>query len=391
MAEHQSWAVMEGYMHQIAEKLAALIRQYGWEDDFQAALAKAQASEISGFPQIPTLEDFLRQTSDLVTYTPAAGADVRNAFAAHLHYYYVLSQEPLRCLQSPLEPGESAQELTPLSAWMVEFVQARGSYMDTLESAQGIEVFRAHPALAWDEYMPPPSGYLTFNQFFARHVKPGARPIEGLNDDTVLVSPADSTYLGVWQINENSELQVEDDRLEIKGLRWSIHELLQGSEYADRFKGGIFTHSFLKATDYHRWHTPVSGKVVEARVVQGQVYAEAVALPQMVDGRQVQVLDLLDEVGYQFLQTRGIVMIDSPAGLVACIPVGMGMVSSVVITAEVGKTLHKGEELGYFQFGGSDFVMVFERNSHVELTCQANQHLKQGRRIGHFHPENISV
>jgi phosphatidylserine decarboxylase len=369
-------------MHPIAEKLVSLIRQYGWEENFRAAIEKAQACEVAGFPQIPTLEDFLRQTSDLVTYTPLAGADVRNAFAAHLHYYFVLSQEPLRQLQNPVEPGETNKELTPLSAWMVEFAQARGSYMDTLESAKGIEAFRRHPALNWDEYMPPPSGYLTFNQFFARHVRPGARPIEGIEDDTVLVSPADSTYLGMWSINDNLELQVDDDRLEIKGLRWSIHELLQGSEYADRFKGGIFTHSFLKSTDYHRWHTPVRGKVVEVRVVQGQVYAEAVALPQIVDGKKMQVLDLLDEVGYQFLQTRGIVIIDSPTGLVACIPVGMGMVSSVIITAEVGKTLHKGEELGYFQFGGSDFIMVFERDSHVKLICQPNQPYKQGSRIG---------
>src|SRR5262249_22960595 len=159
-------------------------------------------------------------------------------------------------------------------------------------------------------------------------------------DDTVLVSPADATYLGMWSINEHGELLSEDDRLVIKGLRWSIDELLQGSAYADRFKGGIFTHSFLKSTDYHRWHTPVRGAVVEARVIQGQVYAEAVALPQVVDGSQRHVLDLLDEVGYQFLQTRGIVMMEAPTGLVACIPVGMGMVSSVIITAEVGKTLH---------------------------------------------------
>lgn len=372
-------------MHPIAERLASLIQQYGWEENFQAAIDNTQAVGIAGFPQIPTLDDFLKQTGDLVTYTPSAGADVRNAFATHLHYYFILYQEPLRRLQNPIEPGESRNELTPLSAWMVEFAQARGSYMDTLESAQGIEAFKSHPSLAWDEYMPPPSGYLTFNQFFARHVKPGVRPIAELDDDTVLVSPADSTYIGAWTINDKSELQVDDDRLDLKGLRWSIHELLQGSQYADRFQGGIFTHSFLKSTDYHRWHTPVRGKVVEARVIQGQVFAEAVALPQMVDGRQVYVLDLLDEVGYQFLQTRGIVMIDSPVGLVACLPVGMGMVSSVVITAEVGKTLHRGEELGYFQFGGSDFVMVFERNSHVELICQSNLHYKQGSRIGNVH------
>ncbi len=372
-------------MHPIAEKLASLIRQHGWEEDFRIAIENAQAAGIAGFPQIPTVEDFLRQTSDLVTYTPSPGADGSSAFAAHLHYYFILSQEPLRRLQNPIEPGDSRNKLTPLSAWMVEFAQGRGSYMDTFASAKGIQAFKSHPSLAWDDYMPPPSGYLTFNQFFARHVRPGARPIQGLDDDTGLVSPADSTYLGAWPINDRLELQADDDRLDFKGLHWSIHELLQGSEYADRFKGGIFTHSFLMSTDYHRWHTPVRGKVVEARVIQGQVYAKAVALPQIVDGQKVHILDLLDEVGYQFLQTRGIVMIESPIGLVACLPVGMGMVSSVVITAEVGKTLHKGEELGYFQFGGSDFVIVFERNSHVELICQPNLHYKQGSRIGYFH------
>jgi phosphatidylserine decarboxylase len=105
-----------------------------------------------------------------------------------------------------------------------------------------------------------------------------------------------------------------------------------------------------------------------------------------VDGRQVKVLDLLDEVGYQFLQTRGIVIIDSPVGLVACLPVGMGLVSSVIIMVEVGKTLHKGEELGYFQFRGSDFILLFEQASQVKLTCQPNLHYQQGSRIGQVHP-----
>ena len=42
----------------------------------------------------------------------------------------------------------------------------------------------------------------------------------------------------------------------------------------------------------------------------------------------------------------------------ACPPIGMAQLSSVVLTAEVGVTLRNGEELGYFQFGGSDFVMA---------------------------------
>lgn len=80
------------------------------------------------------------------------------------------------------------------------------------------------------------------------------------------------------------------------------------------------------------------------------------------------------------------VVIDSPIGLVACLPMGMAQVSSVVITAETGQTLHKGEELGYFQFGGSDFVMVFERASNVQLVSQPHVHCNQGSWIGRASP-----
>ena len=55
--------------------------------------------------------------------------------------------------------------------------------------------------------------------------------------------------------------------------------------------------------------------------------------------------------------------------------------SSVVITAEAGAVLRKGEEIGYFQFGGSDFVMVFKRGSQIEMTCQVNEHFLQGQEM----------
>ena len=105
-----------------------------------------------------------------------------------------------------------------------------------------------------------------------------------------------------------------------------------------------------------------------------------------MDGKRENVLDARDGTGYQFVQTRGLVVIDSPIGLVACLPMGMAQVSSVVITAEVGQTLHKGEELGYFQFGGSDFVMVFERTSNVQLISQPHIHYNQGSWIGNAYP-----
>ncbi len=61
--------------------------------------------------------------------------------------------------------------------------------------------------------MPPPSGYKTFNQFFARHAKPGTRPVAAIGDDAVLVAPADSRFVEWWQVGQKSKIYVEENKL----------------------------------------------------------------------------------------------------------------------------------------------------------------------------------
>ncbi len=374
-------------MQPITEALKALIQKNGWQDSFQAAIEKAQSHDVHSIKGIRTLDDYLKWIDAFVAWAPRERGDSRIIYNKLAEFYFFLDQEPLRSLQSPIRPGEGVQDLTPLSSWITEYARTLGAYLDTTDSAQAVESFRTNPLFNWNEYMPPPSGYFTFNQFFARHVKPGMRPIAGLSDDRVLASPADSTFVGRWQISERSKIYVEQDLLSIKGIEWSIHQLLTGSAYAERFRGGIFTHSFLNTFDYHRWHTPVRGTVLEARVIQGQTFMDIRVKSAVVNGKTTNVLHALDGTGYQFVQTRGLVVLDSPVGLVACLPMGMAQVSSVVITAEAGQTLHKGEELGYFQFGGSDFVMVFERASNVQLICQPDVHYNQGTWIGNAYPQ----
>lgn len=376
-------------MHPIVEKLVALIEKHGWKEDFELAIKNAQAHNVPAIKHVQSLEDYLRYINDLVVWTPREIGDSNNIYNKIVEFYFFLDQDPVKGLQSPIEPGRKPEKLTPLSEWIVEYANAWGSYLDTLESAQAIESFRTDPQFNWPEYMQPPSGYKTFNQFFARHVKPGMRPIAGLCDDGVLVAPADSTFVGWWQISQHDKIYVVQPPINVKGIQWSIQELLEGSAYADRFKGGIFTHSFLNTFDYHRWHAPVRGTILEAQVIQGQAYLQVTVAEALDDGKRIKVLDALDNTGYQFVQTRGLVVIDSPIGLVACLPMGMAQVSSVVITAEVGQTLHKGEELGYFQFGGSDFVMVFERKSNVQLISQPNVHVNQGSWIGNAFPYGL--
>lgn len=374
-------------MHAIVEKLVTLIDAKGWRCAFEAAIRNAQTHRVRSVRHVRTLDDYLRLLDDLLTWAPREQGDTRLFHQRLVEVYFFLDQEPLKSLQSPIRPGRPRQRLSPLSQWIVEYTRALGAYLATPESAKHVESFRKSPLFNWDEYMPPPGGYLTFNQFFARHVKPGMRPVADPANPALLVAPADSSFVGWWQISEGSKIHVGDDPLSIKGIQWSIRQLLEGSAYAGRFRGGIFTHSFLNTFDYHRLHAPVPGKVVEARVVQGQAYLDVTTRPAVVDGERASALVVVDGTGYQFVQTRGIVILDSPVGLVACLPIGMGQISSVVITAEEGVTLRKGEELGYFQAGASDFVMVFERSSNVRLISRPGEHVQQGAWIGTAFPQ----
>ena len=382
----------------IVKVLKALIKKYKWEKDFKKAIDAVHKLDLPIIGGITTLDEYYEYLDGFIHWTPMVTKDDPRLVYDHLVAFYFFMQFPsVRKHQSPITPGSCGAEtkLTPLSKWIVECANAWGAYLDTVESAKEVQTFKDDPWFNWDEYMAPPSGYLTFNEFFARHTKPGMRPIAGLNDDSVIVSQADCTMVGWWQIGEDSNINFQQKNkkgivIQSKIFSYSIEDLLKDSRFADRFKGGIFMHSFLNSTDYHRWNSPVQGKVLESRVIHGQAYL-GVEVDKIIDaeGRERNHLSAQDGTGYQFCQTRGLIVIDSPFGLVACLPMGMAQVSSVTITAEEGVTLRKGEELGYFKFGGSDFVLCFERSSNVQITAQPNVHVQQGTCIGKAYPYSM--
>ena len=194
-------------------------------------------------------------------------------------------------------------------------IEDYGEFLDTPASAAYLDEFIARPNYKMEDYFAGPSGWLTFNQFFAREVRPGRRPIAEPYDDKVIVAPADAVYMGQWPIDENSTITA-------KGLEWRIDELLGDSSLSDAFKGGTYTHSFLYIDDYHRYHVPVAGTIREVRNISGKVYMD-------VSRNAKGELDVVDGDTYQFSQERGLIVIDSPeVGLVAVLPIGMSYVSS---------------------------------------------------------------
>lgn len=375
----------------VVNDLIDLIHMHHWESKFQQAVDHAHASGVVEMQNMKTTRNYMDFINGLLRWVASEdleGVDILNRMNA---FHFVLAQSPMCELQNAIAPAPKAQPLTPLSAWMVRYASAVGAFLDSPESITdtSISSFLTSPNYNMGEYLEPRGGWCTFNALFARNFKPGYRPVAAVADASVIVSAADSTFAGQGEIRKDALVTAKD-------LHWRIGEIMEGSPYQSRFDSGQFMHAFLSPTDYHRLHAPMGGKVLEARVIPGQVYlqvvVEAVGDPVADDGagrlrlRAVQSSGAVGGAGYPFAQARGLVVLDTPIGLIAVLPIGMSQVSSVVMTAEVGVSLRKGEELAYFQFGGSDIVVLFEASSNVSFTAQPGVHYKMGTRIAEAFP-----
>jgi phosphatidylserine decarboxylase len=381
-------AVLDVNYHPVVLDLQRLIRENGWENKFEEAIKMAQSKNVPLIESVTSLDGYLEWINAFLYWVPietSRGENVNDHLSA---FYFIADQEPLSQLQNAVLPSEKALPLTKFSKWLVDYANAMGVFLDTEGSltAASEQTFYDSSAYNMREYLKPHGGWKTFNQFFARHYKPGYRPIAAISDPSIVVMPADSTFGGQWEIRSDSHVTV-------KNLHWQVSELLEGSPYKDRFENGLFMHSFLSPTDYHRQHAPLGGRVLEARVIHGQVYLEVEAVPVAEpEGTHTLKLkrnyDSLDLAGYQFAQSRALIVLETAIGLVAVLPIGMCQVSSVILSAEVGVSVRKGEELSYFQFGGSDIIVLFESASNVCFSAQKGIHYKMGTKIAQAFPVN---
>jgi phosphatidylserine decarboxylase len=376
----------ESKYHPIVMDLVQLIQTNNWKHHFEKAIKKANSKNVPFLENVTSLDEYLDWIDAFLYWVPTENSSGQNVNDHLSAFYFVADQEPLLSLQNKVVPSDNALPLTTFSEWLVNYANAIGDFLDTPESLtpESEQTFYDSPSYNMKEYSRPHGGWRSFNQIFARHFKPGYRPIAAVSDQSVVVMPADSTFGGQWEIRKDSNVTV-------KNLNWKVSELLEGSPYKDRFENGLFMHSYLSPTDYHRQHAPVGGKVLEARVIQGQVYLEVEATPvEKQPGKHQLKLkrnyDSFDTAGYQFAQSRGLIVLETPIGLVAVLPIGMCQVSSVILTAEVGVTVRKGEELSYFQFGGSDIILLFEASSNVCFSAQKTVHYKMGTKIAQAYP-----
>jgi phosphatidylserine decarboxylase len=254
-----------------------------------------------------------------------------------------------------------------LTAWC-EFLDSPDSRYVLNDSPSGWKSDEAQQIIGIDQFQYDPDdehwGFASWNDFFTRRFKDGARPVASPQDDSVIVNACESTPYG---IATDVALQ---DRFWIKSQPYSLQDMLADDESAEQFVGGTVYQAFLSATNYHRWHSPVAGTVVRAFTVEGTYYSEA-------DSEGSDAVEPTNSQAYMaHTAARAIILIDAddPAiGLIAFVPVGMSEVSSCLIDAHVtpGHHLAKGEELGHFQFGGSTHCLVFRPGVIADFTLAA--------------------
>ena len=171
----------------------------------------------------------------------------------------------------------SVQNIPWFSEWLVGYARDWGSFLNTTDSfSQEImdSFINDSPDYAVRDSMidgrpNAPSGWLTFNQFFARELNPGLRPIADPADNLIVTSPADCTFRAKYAVGADSAIPGITVKKTHKFA--SIEDLLEGSQYGSSFANGTFVHYFLSPYSYHRFHAPVAGIVRECYPVRGLV------------------------------------------------------------------------------------------------------------------------
>ncbi len=421
----------------ITKKLQEIIKRCAYAGAFESAIKRVSSQRIPELDRIHTLCQYYYFVDAVATWTPGLRVwewqgDIyheRTDYLRLTQFYYYFNQPELDALQSPIDPAEGLM-LTPISLWLRDFAVSWGAFLDTPESSRYLGSYKFGPEYSYQDYDGGANGieaYKTFNEWFSRTFRNIGvqRPVAQPDDDRIIVFPVESTYVGQWAVTTpvpRGQPMPSESSIVVKHVEWPIPELLKDSAYGKDFEGGILVHSFLNVYDYHRQHAPASGTILEAKFIPGQVYLdvdlevldqedreeEGSSLANAVIPRRY--LDAQDATGYQFVQCRGLMVLQTLIGKVAILPMGMAQVSSVVfvtpasegpqefiqltpqeqhgldyleqaallnekVKAElVGKTVKKGDMISTFLFGGSDIVLVFERQSNVNITATMGVH-----------------
>lgn len=244
-----------------------------------------------------------------------------------------------------------------------------GKQMNKPESVKKIPSFIKEADINISEAKKKIEEFTSFNDFFYRELKDGARVIDF--DENHLISPADGKIL----VFENLDMEKE---FYIKGDKFTLDEFFANRALAEKYRDGVFMIIRLAPIDYHRFHFPADGKISESKLVDGLYYSVSTHAIK----KNFRIL-CENKREFSILKTEKF-------GDIAMFEVGATMVGGIKQSYIPNTDVKKGEEKGYFYFGGSTCVLVFEKGK-VDIDRDLVENTKKGIETKVYMGEKIGV
>lgn len=238
-----------------------------------------------------------------------------------------------------------------------------GAFAESPLSRFLIPTFARTYGINVDEAEKPIEQYRTLNEFFTRRLKDGMRSID--SDQSALISPVDALVTSCGPIERGVLLNV-------KGQDYSISEMLADDQRSKQYEHGYYMVLYLSPTDYHRIHSPASGRIVSSVHLPGKVYP-------------VNHFGLTHMKSVLSRNERLITYIETAHSTVAAVKVGAMNVSSIYYVDANKKQIERGEELAYFAFGSTVVLLMETGTFDVDPAIVPNTKVTMGQRLGMLH------
>ncbi|KAF2076289.1 hypothetical protein CYY_002404 [Polysphondylium violaceum] len=252
-------------------------------------------------------------------------------------------QVSLRVMYST-SAGRSAVNNSKVKKLMKYLTAKTGKKYNNPDSVKEIPHFIKFHELNTQEILDPLTSFKTFNEFFYRKLKPSARPVFEPTNPKNAVCPADC------RLHVFPTLKIATE-LWIKGKSFQIASLIQDEQLAQQYEDGSLVIARLAPQDYHRFHVPVTGIIGPSKPIDGTYFT-------------VNPIAIREDIDVYCENKRCVTQIDSEYfGKVLFISVGATLVGSINLTTTEGQHVTKGDEQGYFAFGGSTILLLFKKNT----------------------------
>jgi phosphatidylserine decarboxylase len=371
-----------GKIHPVIQRFQRLID----EDPVVRMYVTQMVEQIpAGLPPLPgqplkDVNELLQRLNAVLTvappYVPPGHGEMTTCVGCPISAILIYTMGTPAGFAAYRHPRINAMFKEILAVW-TEFLDSEDSRYVLNEGPNGWQSPEAVAQLEMGDYDYDPNapywGFSSWNDFFTREVKPTARPVTAPDDSKLVVAGCDSTVYRVVRGIKNPQREFW-----VKTEPYSLADMLD-NQYVDEFIGGDVWQAYLSPFNYHRWHSPVAGTVRKAYVKEGLYFSQADCMGEDPSG-------VLSEAYIVQVQTRALIFIDADdpvIGLVCMMPVGMVEISSCVIDSAIqpGERVTKGQELGYFQYGGSTHCVVFRQGAIREFTAVEDDVVRFGQQI----------